>query len=330
MTPHPTASLPRDCRGGLAHGAVLGAMVEDLPRCLSNHCVFDAFQLDAGASCCDIEFACSPRVALCRQEIACPLHLRGTLRSGWLALGFVHSGENVRLQTCHEGKSADWFLRQGDRLLVVLAERDEFLKTVADTAVSVPFLDHLRSGRRNSVWTTDPVVARESSAAITAILDEARRGTFDREAPSFEQSVLESILPLLRGVRDIDDGTASSAFLVDRACAAAEALPKRHRIADLCRALRVSPRSLHAAFLAVTGVGPHAYFARRRLNDVRKRLAEGDRARDTVTNVALELGFTELGRFAGKYQALFGEKPSQTLRRRREEKSSSVTMATAQ
>jgi AraC family ethanolamine operon transcriptional activator len=59
-------------------------------------------------------------------------------------------------------------------------------------------------------------------------------------------------------------------------------------------------------------------------------LAEGDRARDTVTNVALELGFTELGRFAGKYQALFGEKPSQTLRRRREEKSSSVTMATAQ
>jgi hypothetical protein len=35
-----------------------------------------------------------------------------------------------------------------------------------------------------------------------------------------------------------------------------------------------------------------------------------------IKAVAIEHGFLELGRFAGEYQKLFGEKPSQTLKRR--------------
>jgi AraC-like DNA-binding protein len=48
----------------------------------------------------------------------------------------------------------------------------------------------------------------------------------------------------------------------------------------------------------------------------RKELLEGQDT-DDVTVIAERWGFSHLGRFAGNYQKIFGEKPSQTLRRRR-------------
>jgi AraC-like DNA-binding protein len=37
---------------------------------------------------------------------------------------------------------------------------------------------------------------------------------------------------------------------------------------------------------------------------------------DTVTAIAIQNGFADVGRFAQRYRLLFGETPSQTLRRR--------------
>jgi AraC family ethanolamine operon transcriptional activator len=47
---------------------------------------------------------------------------------------------------------------------------------------------------------------------------------------------------------------------------------------------------------------------------VRRALVTAPPGRATVTRIATEYGFYELGRFAGIYNALFGERPSETLR----------------
>jgi len=52
-----------------------------------------------------------------------------------------------------------------------------------------------------------------------------------------------------------------------------------------------------------------------RLNRVRRGLRHGTPERDTVTSVALRDRFLDLGRFACEYRQLFGESPSDTLRR---------------
>jgi len=85
-------------------------------------------------------------------------------------------------------------------------------------------------------------------------------------------------------------------------------------IADLCRIVGLSERGLRNAFYDVRGMSPKQCMLRDRLQGVRRALRNRDASRTTVTSVATDYGFYELGRFAGAYKELFGEAPSETLR----------------
>jgi transcriptional regulator GlxA family with amidase domain len=83
-------------------------------------------------------------------------------------------------------------------------------------------------------------------------------------------------------------------------------------IADIAQALSLSLRSLQAAFRNVHGEGAKARLTRFRLERARSRLLEA-RSSGRVTDIALECGFTHLGRFTASYCSAFGERPSETL-----------------
>jgi transcriptional regulator GlxA family with amidase domain len=86
------------------------------------------------------------------------------------------------------------------------------------------------------------------------------------------------------------------------------------RIPAVCEAIGVSERSLRNAFHDVCGMSPTRFGRLERLNDARRALQVTPNTRGAVTHVATQHGFFELGRFAVKYKAAFGETPSQTLR----------------
>lgn len=88
------------------------------------------------------------------------------------------------------------------------------------------------------------------------------------------------------------------------------------RVEDLARVSGVSPRTLHRAFARHYGAPPIAHLRRARLQSVRRHLQAAGPG-ETVTSVAFDWGFSHLGRFAAYYAACFGERPSETLRRRR-------------
>jgi transcriptional regulator GlxA family with amidase domain len=108
----------------------------------------------------------------------------------------------------------------------------------------------------------------------------------------------------------------SHAQTVRRALAIANARAgSRVRIRDLCGAVGVSERTLRNAFHDVLGVSPKQYMQRHGLETARQRLELARGARVSVTDVATECGFFELGRFAAAYRERFGERPSDTVRR---------------
>ena len=86
------------------------------------------------------------------------------------------------------------------------------------------------------------------------------------------------------------------------------------QIEDVCRALNISRRTLYRAFHDLLGVSPKAYLRLKNMSAARARLLDAASQPTTVTQVALDHGFWELGRFAGAYRAMFGESPSETLR----------------
>jgi transcriptional regulator GlxA family with amidase domain len=87
------------------------------------------------------------------------------------------------------------------------------------------------------------------------------------------------------------------------------------RIADLCRAVGVTPRTLERAVRAVHAATPVEFLHALRLTEARQTLLSKCGSARSVTEVATRFGFREFGRFAGEYRERFGESPSETLRR---------------
>jgi AraC-like DNA-binding protein len=84
---------------------------------------------------------------------------------------------------------------------------------------------------------------------------------------------------------------------------------------EISRRIGVSGRTLRAACQEQLGVSPSQYVMLRRMQAVRRVLQNADPKVNSVTDIATEHRFWELGRFAGKYRHIFGETPSATLKR---------------
>ena len=84
---------------------------------------------------------------------------------------------------------------------------------------------------------------------------------------------------------------------------------------QLCTTVGASYTTLRDCCQEHLGMSPKRYLWLRRMHLVRRALRSADAERTTVTEVATDYGFWELGRFAVAYRSLFGEPPSAALRR---------------
>lgn len=86
-------------------------------------------------------------------------------------------------------------------------------------------------------------------------------------------------------------------------------------LTEICAAIGVAERTLRASCEEHLGMGPIRFLNLRRMHLAHRALRQADPSQSTVTRIATNHGFWELGRFSVAYRELFGESPSETLRR---------------
>ena len=87
-------------------------------------------------------------------------------------------------------------------------------------------------------------------------------------------------------------------------------------IADIAEASGIAGRTLFKHFQDCHGISPMRYLRDARFQKARDALMCAD-PDESVTAIALNWGFSHMGRFSVEYRRRFGESPSDTLRRRR-------------
>ena len=137
-------------------------------------------------------------------------------------------------------------------------------------------------------------------------------------ARALEQGLIQALIICLTTARARIDGYAKrhhARIMVRFEEVLVEHLSRPLQMPELCELILVSDRTLRSCCAEFLGMTPTQYVLLRRLEEVRRALRDADPDIVNVGDVAHRFGFTELGRFAGRYRATFGETPSTTLQR---------------
>lgn len=176
--------------------------------------------------------------------------------------------------------------------------RDDLLVTPSPSAIS----------RLRRLHSTAVQLAQDAPAVLA--VPEAARG--------LEQALIGAMVHCLDSGETREDSAAQRQH--------ASIMRRFHRIIEervddplyvpeLCKEVGTSERTLNTCCKEHLGMGPKHYLLLRRMHMARRALRDANPDETTVTEVAMQNGFWQLGRFAVEYKGLFGEPPSATLAR---------------
>lgn len=230
----------------------------------------------------------------------------------WIAGGMPHGSISMSLWNAEA--ALDAYLPAGTQWVVLSLDQTRLIEETNRLSLNRK-LDDLLPGTPLQISTLDAErLARVLQPFLGGELQAADPGMWIARVvlPAFV-SALSAAEPRLR-----PNAVASRRHrLVRRAEAHVRAnLFDSIRMDVLSRTVGASERLLEYAFRQMYDMGAIAFLRAVRFNGARKALLAGDPGRTTITQIAMDWGFSHLSEFAGKYRDLFGELPSHTLQRR--------------
>lgn len=284
-------------------------------------------QLSAGRFDGSMQEICLPSFTLIRETSNRVLLQKGCTPPGVFAIGALmtlgeggyHCGEVMQSRTAALLEAGTEFeIRTPERFDLVAAV---FSPRHLSANLDDPSIDssELEMDLRRSSRTIDPA---HSGALAEFLLRACECGVATPEfllLPSNLRQLEEEFYALLVETIRVARGEPGR-----QSCANRERIVKRFRayldaspeaalnIADICREIGVTRRTLQNATQEVFGISPHHYLKAIRLNAFRRALKVRDPHREAIGDVAARWGFWHLSQLARDYRHLFGELPSQT------------------
>lgn len=286
---------------------------EDLQECV-RHWDLDFRQLDRGAFDGEIDLVSIPGVQLGHVRLERRIEQAGAPPPGLRTIAVpADSAQRVfwRGRQVHGGQVLVYplgseinVISQPGFEMYVLSFSQEVLHAAAQS-VGIAQVERLLDA--SDAVDVDPGALDALRVSLKAWFSNPGRGWARSELPS-------AVVRLLAGATQ----PQTPVLLMDRAIR----LTLQHvdgrpfaalHVGELCRHIGVSERTLRHSFRDRLGITPKAYVRDRRLNLVRKALRDADAAK--VGEIANRCEFWHMGQFAADYRRLFGELPSETLRR---------------
>jgi AraC-like DNA-binding protein len=307
-------------------GSIQRQAVEELAAPMRNYFSLDIQQLRPGSYPSRLDFVASSGALVYREDYPRATRIVGELMGGRFGVGIklgevgaTFAGDKVAhqsLPSAMSGEQIDFTGQNGYRQMVMVVDHAKLFDLAEAARVAPRVLQGLKPGRQGMTLSTKPSAAACLAETFGKMLDRAVAGQVEADQGNFEDLVYDALLSLVDHT-DFSYGRPPAAVIVRRATEIVEAsFPGTPPMHVLAARMHLSPRTLHKAFVSVTGLGPHLYFRHCALNRAREALLKAHPAENKVTAIAADLGFTEIGRFSVRYRELFGESPSQTLARR--------------
>jgi len=92
-------------------------------------------------------------------------------------------------------------------------------------------------------------------------------------------------------------------------------LENTYYMSDLVRELKINDRSLQYMFRKNLGISPKHYLKQLRLNAINQELVSAKERDMNIKEIAMKYNFFHMGHFSKEYKKMFGETPSETLKK---------------
>ncbi len=287
---------------------------------------YETVQLNQGAFSRHVQFAGTERSALYVEEYGARSHNLGALRGDRLAfcLPIMETesrwwGRSIShgvMPMSHSGKTIHATFDAGQRHVVMILDRQWCLEELSRGMVGQLLnIESILNPQHSSFLEIHPRQVQRWSQRLCRLL--TRVVSWPEKVPKqqFESELLTAVRSLLEPAEVSQLIESRSKQVVEMTLTYADAFQSQSpTVSELCANVNVSRRTLEVAFQTIVGKSPLQFLTQRRLC---RAYVDLKRAKDEsirVTDIAFAHGFTELGRFANRYQKIFGELPSETLR----------------